>query len=600
MGVIIITTLETVNTNHERVFVVLNKRLISVLLCFAMVFACLTMAGAEVTFKPGSYTGSTTGVHDTVAVEVTVSENKIEKIVVEEDETIGCGTVAAELMPQRIIEAQSLKVDTVSGATITSNAVLRAAEAALKQATDNLDALKKPIEKKEPVAGEAEAFDVVIVGGGIAGLNAAYELEYNYPDVSYVVLEQLDVLTGSLHGSGGAIISDKSKKHAELGQESSIEEIIKILDGGTGYPVNHSYAQKVYSIGEDILNRILDNGLPIKTSYLSAKAYSDKVYAIFADGNGEGFVQFYYDWIEKQPINLRMHSKVTALLTQDGKVTGVTVEDGEKIYDIKAKSVLLATGGFGNNMAMVKELEPDYVGYLPRVGYGADGSGFELTKQFNPQIIGNGMMGPGLAATIDCKPLGGKFMVNKDGKRVGNESKGADMAQIIAKSGETVYVIVDGKYQDSPSIFSMVEPLDEHLRKGYAKKFDSLEELADGMKINKENLLATVEAYNTAAANGTELEFGLAAASATVVDTAPYYVERVIPFYLGSIPSLKVDESMLLLNGEDQIVEGLYCAGELTEANLWDNVYPGVGVGISYATYSGPYAIRCMMEDWAK
>ena len=322
----------------------------------------------------------------------------------------------------------------------------------------------------------------MIVGGGIAGLNAAYELEYNYPDVNYVVLEQLDVLTGSLHGSGGAIISDKSKKHAELGQESTIEEIIKILDGGTGYPVNHDYAKKVYSIGEDILNRILDNGLNIKTSYLSAKAYSDQVYAIFADGNGEGFVQFYYDWVEKQPINLRMHSKVTKLLTEDGKVTGVTVEDGEKVYDIKAKAVLLA----------------------------------------------------------------------------------------------------------------------EHLRKGYAKKYDSLEELADGMKINKENLLATVEAYNAAAANGTELEFGLAAASATVLDTAPYYVERVIPFYLGSIPSLKVDESMHLLNGEDQIVEGLYCAGELTEANLWDNVYPGVGVGISYATYSGPYAIRCMMEDWAK
>ena len=92
---------EAVNTNYERVFVVLKKRLFSVMVCLVMVFAALNVAAAEelAKFTPGTYTGSTTGVHDTVAVEVTVSENKIEKIVVEEDETIGCGTVAAELRP---------------------------------------------------------------------------------------------------------------------------------------------------------------------------------------------------------------------------------------------------------------------------------------------------------------------------------------------------------------------------------------------------------------------------------------------------------------------------------------------------------------------
>ena len=57
---------------------------------------------------------------------------------------------------------------------------------------------------------------------------------------------------------------------------------------------------------------------------------------------------------------------------------------------------------------------------------------------------------------------------------------------------------------------------------------------------------------------------------------------------------------MHLLDGDGNVVEGIYCAGELTEANIWDTNYPGAGVGISYATYSGPYAAICAMNDLKK
>ena len=567
------------------------------LVLFMAVSAC-GLADGEVSFKPGTYSGSTTGLHDTVTVDVTVSEHRIENVVVtEEHETIGYGDVAVELMPQRIVDAQSLKVDIVSGASITSYAVLRATESALKQASDDLSPLKVGPEQKEPVTGEDETFDVVIVGAGIAGLNAAYEFHYNYPEVRYILLEQLDVITGSLPGAGGAIIADKSTMHAELGQESSVEEICKILDGATGHEVNHSFAGKIYSISEEVLNRLLENGLTIKTSSLSSGARSDKVYALIAEKNGEGFAKFYYDWVKKVPINLRTHSKVTALITENGTVCGVEVEDGEKTYRIKAKAVLLTTGGFGNNKEMLEEYAPSYATYLPRTGKGADGSGFALTAALDSQVIGNGVMGPGLAANIGCKPLGGMFMVNQDGLRIGNESSAAGIAKALTENGDSVYVIVDSKYKDTVSIYPMFETLTEHVRKGYARRFDTIEDLADGMKISKENLLATVASYNAAASEGTEIEFGLKPEQATVLDSPPYYAERLVPFFFGTIPSVKIDEEMHLVNKHGEIVKGLYCAGELTEANLWDNAYPGAGVGISYATYSGAYAAKCIAGE---
>lgn len=566
-----------------------------VLICMASAYA---FADAEVTFKPGTYSGSTAGLHDLVKVDVTVTEHRIEEVAVtEEHETVGYGDVAIKTMPQRIVETQSLRADVVSGATITSYAVLRAAEEALKQATDDLSTLKAAPESAELGNGPDETFDVVIVGAGIAGLNAAYELQYNYPEISYVLLEQLDVITGSLPGAGGAIIADQSKLHTELGQESSIEEICKILDGATGHEVNHSFAENIYSVSEEVLNRLLDNGLEIKTSSLSSGARSDKVYALIAEKNGEGFAKFYYDWVEKTPIHLRTHSKVTSLITDNGAVCGVTVEDAEKTYNIQAKAVLLATGGFGNNKEMLKQYAPNYANYLPRTGKGADGSGFVLASPLNAQVIGNGVMGPGLAVNIGCKPLGGMFMVNQNGLRIGNESSAAGIAKAMTENGDHIYVIVDSKYKDTVSIYPMFEALTEHVRKGYARQFDTLEDLADGMKISKENLLATVASYNAAAAEGTEIEFGLKPEQATILDTAPYYAERLVPFFFGTIPSLKIDEEMRLLNDKNEAVKGLYCAGELTEANLWDNVYPGAGVGISYATYSGAYAAKCIAKD---
>ena len=548
----------------------------------------------------GAYTGSAKGMNGNVDVTVTLKDGSIETITVDsQNETVGFGDVAVNKLPTRIVESQTVNVDNISGATITSAAIKTAVKQALTNANalDNFSSAKKEVDR---TAKEDETVGVVIVGAGLTGINAAYELKNNYPDVSYILLEQTDVTTGSLPPSGGAIIATNSKIHDKLGKQSEISDIIEELEAASGHEVNHTLVENVYSNSERILNFLIDNGFDTETTVQSSGA-NDKVTALLANDNGEGFALFYEKLLANNSLNLRMHSKATSLLVENGKVTGVAVEDETSTYNIHADAVILATGGFGYNKQLMAKYAPEYKDYYSRTSAGADGSGFTLTEQFNPTIIGEGVMGPSVAAGISMERLNAKLVVNENGERFANEENNTEIAATMTSNGYKAFEIVDSDYVDvTGSLWPWVESLEEHINKGYAKKYDTLEELANDMGIDVENLKATIDAYNEAIDKGKELEFGLAAEKAEKIDHAPYYVETLIPFYFGTIPSLKVDNEMHLLDGDGNVVEGIYCAGELTEANIWDTNYPGAGVGISYATYSGPYAAICAMNDLKK
>lgn len=548
----------------------------------------------------GAYTGSAKGMNGNMDVTVTLKNGSIETITVDsQNETVGFGDVAVNKLPTRIVESQTVNVDNISGATITSAAIKAAVKQALTNANalDNFSSAKKEVDR---TAKEDETVDVVIVGAGLTGINAAYELKNNYPDVSYILLEQTDVTTGSLPPSGGAIIATNSKIHDKLGKQSEISDIIEELEAASGHEVNHTLVENVYSNSERILNFLIDNGFDTETTVQSSGA-NDKVTALLANDNGEGFALFYEKLLANNSLNLRMHSKATSLLVENGKVTGVAVEDETSTYNIHADAVVLATGGFGYNKQLMAKYAPEYKDYYSRTSAGADGSGFTLTEQFNPTIIGEGVMGPSVAAGISMERLKAKLVVNENGERFANEENNTEIAATMASNGYKAFEIVDSDYVDvTGSLWPWVESLEEHINKGYAKKYDTLEELTNDMGIDVENLKATIDAYNEAIDKGEELEFGLAAEKAEKIDHAPYYVETLIPFYFGTIPSLKVDNEMHLLDGDGNVVEGIYCAGELTEANIWDTNYPGAGVGISYATYSGPYAAICAMNDLNK
>ena len=549
-----------------------------------------------------TFTGSGTGHGGDVPVTVVYEDGQITDIQVgENSETDGIGTIAIEQLPGTIVEAQSLDVDAVTGATETSSAILAAVEAAL---TDNgIDTASFHGDKKEETLaeGEAEETDVVIVGAGLSGLMAAYELKENYPDVDYIIIEKLGMVGGSIPGTGGCMAAVSSKYHEADGTQSTPSDFVDLFKFTSNAEVNEQLVLNVYEESDVLLNRLLDAGAPFEEATGQTSKYNDKVFYLQtelkegAKVRGASFGEFLSDYVEKDPINIRMNTKATGLIVEEGQVKGITAEDKEKKYEIHASAVLLATGGFGSSREMMEKYLPIHADDFMSTNGGATGDGINMVEEyFDVAVIGDGSMGSIVAP--DGTPLiASNFMVNTAGVRFIGEQEPKYVLQraVAEQEGKTAFLIVDSTYEDKAT-------LEDKISKGYVKEYATLEELAQDNGIDADALSATAADYAEKAAAGEEieaLEFALAAEAATPLDTAPYYVEKVTVRTFGTLPGLEINENCQIITTDGEAVPGLYASGELVAGNAFTRQYPGIGIGISFAGNSGRYAIKQIAEN---
>lgn len=566
---------------------------LAILAVFAGVYALTKAINKPVpivgtgSYTPGTYTGVGAGRNGDITVAVTVNENTIQAIqIVHHDETPGISDGAIADIPAAIVATQSLGVDSVSGATVSSEGIVAAVADAIAKAGGDVEALKNvAIAAGEHSSKELTA-DVVVVGGGGAGMTAAVRLAEQGKHV--ILFEKASFLGGAISVSGGNQVIMGSKLQAENGVtddsvESMVadfqanganknnEEILTLfaenVGSATDWLVEHcgvGFAEGLHQLGEYTHNREL--------------AYT---------GGGAGFAETMRKAVADSGAEVYLSTKVESLITDDnGAVVGVKAvsTDGNTDYTVSAANVILATGGYGNNKEMLTDEMKSALYYGPAT---STGEGIQMAQAVGAQTANmeygkrypNGIeVDTGLAKSTIAGNIAGwtmsAILVNQEGSRVVNEkaSNRTILETELQQTGGELFLLLDSEtFEVWKSKLSEAGISESDIEKyleanGTTPVFahgETLEEAAAAAGIDADALKATVERYNGFVAAGVDEDFGRAEAYLTMpIGDGPYYIIEQKPRFATTMGGLVVNTSMQVLSTNGSPIAGLYAAGE--------------------------------------
>ena len=576
------------------------KRTLSLLLAFVMVLglaACGGNTAQETTaaataaseeagiYTPGTYTGTAAGKNGDVKVEVTFSANAIDSVkVVEHSETAGISDGAIENIPAAIVENQSLAVDTVSGATITSEAILKAVADAVAQAGGDAEALKNaavPAGEKE--AKELSA-DVIVVGGGGAGMAAATRLAQLGKSV--ILVEKSGFLGGAISVSGGNQVVMGSQLQIDNGvADDSVESMVGDFEAN-GANKNNKEILTLFAenVGATTDWLVASCGVTFEEGLHQLGEYSHNRELAYT-GGGAGFAEAMRKAVEEAGVQVLLNTKAESLIADNGTVTGVKAASSDADYTLTAGDVVLATGGYGANKDMLTDEMKSALYYGPASStgegiqmaqaVGAQTANMEYGKRYPNGIeVSEGMAKSTIAGNIVGWTMSA-ILVNKDGNRVVNEkaSNRTILEEELKQEGGELYLLLDAetfgawKAKLAPAGISDAD-IEKYLEaNGTATPVfahgETLEEAAAAAGINADNLKATVEKYNGFVAKGSDDDFGRAATYLTkTIGEGPYYIVEQKPRFATTMGGLVINTSMQVLNEAGEPISGLYAAGE--------------------------------------
>ena len=593
----------------------MKKRITALLLMVVMIFGTMPALAAQIASAgnmnlavSGTFEGTSEAYLGPLTVAVTLENGSIVDMeLVDYTDTIGIMLPTFAIKSERIISNQSFMVDVVSSATVTSLAIRLAAQRAIEEAGMDTGTFMTPVQRPPVNRPAVENVDVVIVGAGMAGLSAAIELAYTYPDISFIVLEKTDLITGQVQTFGvtGAAMNVPSVYPSLVAQtpdmaftiDGLIEDIERTSVRG---PINRTLLRNVYEGSYDLFTRFHSwGGFEFEVPFFFADT-GGNTQTLAKTGGGFALQTFFTNAIENLNIDLRTASRATGLLVNNaGAVYGVTVEDRDGTYAIHANAVLLATGGFAYNDALVAELTPAFTqpGAWARVMPGTTGDGFIWTRElFNTPIVGCGVIQPAFRASNRSHTPIDAPIFSTDGVRFANEAAPMSVINAMYEQGIRAYRITNREI--TPPISNFQRRYDA----GDIMLHDTLYELAQARGINYEALRNSVDEWNAAVDAGVSPGFGLPPAHPMAgrrIDTAPFLSERARPSHQGTQTGILIDDYKRVLDGSRNIVPGLYAAGELTLGNVVNTINPGfaAGTALSYAVYGGTFVAGVMAND---
>ena len=518
-------------------------------------------------FIPGTYTETATGFGGEVSVTTTVSENKIEDVKITGDhETENIGTFAVQMLGERILAAQSPNVDALTGATVTSNAILGAFKKTLTAAGADMSAFAAAEDKGKALKKYEElTTDIVIIGAGGAGMTAAINATQAGKDV--ILVEMMPYAGGNTTKATGGMNAAETHYQKEQGIEDSVEQFIEDTMTG-GHNINDRDLVTIMAensaAGIDWLDSI---GAPLPKISFSGGATNQRIHAP-EDGSGVGayLVTALLKKMDELGIKVMYNTKATDLLSLEGTVNGILAESDDTYYTIHSKAVILATGGFGNNQEMIVRYRNDLEGTVTTSAPGIMGDGIVMAQAVGADLVDIDQIQ--LHPTVEQKTSmlitesvrgDGAILVNQDGKRFTDELLTRDKvsAAELAQPGSYAYIIFDQKLREG------LKATEKYISTGITVQGDTIEDLAAAIEVDPATLADTLANWNKCVADKNDAEFGRTTGMDNDLSTPPYYAIKIAPGIHHTMGGVHIDTGAHVIDLNGNVIPGLFAAGEV-------------------------------------
>ncbi len=532
----------------------MNKiKLISLLAAAAVMTGSVAMAE--------TYSATGNGYHGEMTVNVTIEDGKITDVELGDNhETNVVIDRAFPVIRERILEANTADVDSVTAATFSSYAIKTAVADAMQQA--GLEAPKVAMQNAEKTATEraAESCDIVIVGGGPAGLAAAVSAKQTNADKNVILVEKLDILSGNGKFDMNFFDMINTEAQKAAGNDEWVGEagLAKFLEEKSS---NGESAERIQVWANEEYN--LDAWLRAMGVELNYNYGGTNHMAEDNQYSGEVIQAGLEKAATELGVDVRVGTKGVDLVMEDGACKGVIVTNNAgETYTINAASTIITTGGFCSNKELLAEYAPGYEVFNTSNQMGTTGDFVKIFEQNGFKMENMGKMSFFSNIIVPYRDLTGgadmNLLANNEGALLPNKS-GMDRGTMIKEQPNgAAYYITDKTGYDS---FYRIR---KHVGLGYYAEGATLEELAEKLSINAEGLKASVEQYNADAAAGAE-NAQIAAVPKRALDAeGPYYGVRVEAANHMTKGGVVCNENAQVLNADDTVVPGLYAAGEVT------------------------------------
>lgn len=586
------------------------------LLCAAVMLAAAAMTSAAqasadaqdasnvLKMKPGAYVESAIGWNGPIEVKTTMSDNRIDSIeILKSDEVPYIADEPMKAIIQKVVSEQNLSVDVVTGASRSSEALLRAVGQAVQAAGGDLKFFTHepvPIDPATLPEGEEAQADVVVVGGGASGLAAAAAALESGARV--IVLEKAPHTGGSAALSAGIVTAASTDIQKASGLPADSAGLAKLWledqkRSVKGAPANLPDAAQVEALVKQSAETVdwLTKKVGMQFSANAAAADGIGAYQLLpisSDASrpaGAEEVEKLEQYVKKLGGIIRTATPAWKILTtDDGRVSGVAAADGKNRFTFRAKSVVLASGGFAADLMKVTSRQPRWAVYVERAGAAKTSTGDGLTMGLQvgaKEVSDSWLMGTQFApaypemtaAMLGERGFAGATLVNEKGLRFVKE----DLPNITSEMSQQldVWLITDSKDPEK------AKTLRNYLGFDTVVHGNTPEELGRRMGARADNVKQTIEKLNADAAAGKDTAFGRDPINFTSLTQAPYFAVKVRPVISGTIGGFVVTPDFQVLDNALKPIQGLWAAGELANRAFYNRVYePGTSLLIAYAS----------------